>query len=303
MDRLSKMEVFVAIVDCGSLTAAAKQLGKSQPTVVRSLALLEDELGVGLLTRTTRSLALTEEGRGYLERCRQILADVREAEQELRAQHTELSGLLRVTAPVRFGEKVVLPAVTRFLRAHPRVQIELVLLDRITHLIEEGFDVGVRIALLPDSSLVARRLGEVRRVIVGSPALLNEVGCPVHPSELSLLPTVRFENNAGSNAWTFQVEGRQKSIHLQSSLTTNLVAAGLSACVEGVGFGRFLSYQVDELVRKKKLVVVLARYEPASVPVHVVFASSRALSPRVRAFVDSLELPSFSPNRGQAGKR
>ncbi|MCH9686530.1 MAG: LysR family transcriptional regulator [Deltaproteobacteria bacterium] len=286
MDKLAAMQTFVAIVDAGSLTAAAHTLGKAPPTVVRSLSMLEQALGARLLQRTTRRMSLTVEGRQYLEQCRTILAHVADAEQALSSQHAEPRGELRVTAPMAYGRLKVVPAVTRFLQAHEQVSVDLVLLDRVVNLVEEGIDVGIRIAPLVDSSAIATRIGEVRRVVVASPRLLRRHRAPQHPRGLAQLPTVRFEGGSAASAWTFQDNGRRVTVPVVGRLTCNHVEASIDACAQGLGFGQFLSYQVESLVAQRQLRVVLRRFEPAPIPVHVVFAHARLMSPRNRAFVD-----------------
>ncbi len=286
MDKLAAMQAFVEIVDRGSLTAAGRALGKSLPTVVRTLAGLEEELGVRLLRRTTRRMSLTEEGGAYLERCRQILADVEEAELSLASGGREARGRLRVTAPVRFGEMHVAPAVTGFLARHPRVKLELLLLDRVVNLVEEGIDVAIRIAPLEDSSMVAARVGQVRRVVCASPELLRRVGTPRRPEELGALPCVRFLGTAPAPRWQLQESGRPLSVPIDGAFSCNQAGAALEACAAGQGFGLFLSYQVAPLVEAGRLRVVLREFEPPAVPVSVAYAQAGLLSARVRAFVD-----------------
>lgn len=289
MNKLAAMQTFVAIVDAGSMTEAAASLGKALPTVVRSLATLEQALGVRLLRRTTRRMSLTEEGRLYVERCRRILADVDEAEQALTQQQAEPRGELRVTAPVLFGRLWVTPAVTGFLRAHQQVSVDLVLLDRVVNLVEEGFDVGVRIAALADSSMIATRVGEVRRVVVASPSLLRREGTPRHPRDLETRSVVDFQGRGSPGGWTFQDDDRSLVVPVRGRLRCNEGAAALQACVDGFGFGRFLSYQVEALVAAKQLRIVLRRFEPPPIPIHVIYAHARLMSPRVRVFVDWLK--------------
>ncbi len=286
MNKFSAMETFVRIVDEGSLTGAAEALGKSLPTVVRSLATLEEALGARLLQRTTRRMSLTEEGRIYLDRCRRILADVAEAEEALTSQRAEAQGELRVTSPVRFGELHVAPAVVGFLQAHPKVRVELLLLDRIVNLVEEGIDVAIRIASPADSTLVTTRVGEVRQVVCASPELLERSGEPRHPAELSRLPTIYFQGATPAPLWSFAEAGRTFGVPIAPSLTCNQAAASAEACSEGLGFGRFLSYQVESLIAQGRLKRVLRDFELPPIPVQVVFPHARLMSPRIRAFVD-----------------
>ena len=280
------MQAFVEIVDRGSLTAAGAALDKSLPTMVRTLAALEGELGVRLLRRTTRRMSLTEEGSAYLDRCRRILADVTEAEQALIADAVEPRGEIRVTAPVRFGELHAAPAVTAFLARFAQARVELLLLDRVVNLIEEGIDVAVRIGPLADSSMIAVRAGEVRRVAVASPALLERVGHPTRPEELAGLPCVRFRGITPGTHWRFREGGRELTVEVAGPLACNQAAAAADACAQGLGVGMFLSYQVEPLVRAGKLVRVLRDFEPPPLPVSVVYPDARLMSTRLRAFVD-----------------
>jgi len=280
------MQTFVAILDHGSLTAAADALGKALPTVVRSLATLEEDLGVRLLHRTTRRMSLTEEGRIYLERCRQILADIEDAEQALSNQQIAPRGELRVTAPVLFGQLHVAPAVIRFLREYTEIKVELLLLDRVINMVEEGIDVGIRIAPLEDSSMIATRVGEVRRVICANPSLLERLGTPEHPRELAEFPCVHFQGLSTAPVWNFADGRKAISVPVDGPFTCNQAATAVAACAEGLGVGRFLSYQVESLVAEKKLTIVLQEFEPPPIPIQLVFAQSRLMTPRVRVFVD-----------------
>ena len=282
------MRVFTEIVDRGSLTAAAEALDRSQPTVVRTLAALEAHLGAPLLRRTTRRMSLTPEGRDFLERCRRILADVEEAEGTVRRQHGTLRGDLRVTAPVQFGRLHVAPTVFSFLREHPRIRVELLLLDRIVDPVEEGIDLAVRIGPMTDSSMVATRVGEVRRVVCASPALLAATGRPEHPGALKDLPCIRQRNLTHATTWTFREGGRRFSVPVCGSFSSNQVAVSTAACVAGTGFAQFLSYQVQHLLKEGRLETVLENFEPEPWPVSLAHPGGRIVSARLRAMIDSL---------------
>ena len=245
MDILSAMRTFVAIVDAGSLTAAADRLDRSQPTVVRSLAALENHLDARLLQRTTRRMSLTTEGNQYLERCRQIIADVDEAAALVAAEHAELAGFLRVTAPVMFGQMHVAPLLSAFLDDHPRVTADLLLLDRNVDLVDEGIDLAIRIGPLPDSGLVGIPAGNVRRVVCASPRLLAQTGEPSSPQQLIDLPCVRLQVYARSGTWRFRDGADNVAVKVDGRFSCNQVAAAVDACVGGTGFGQFLSYQVQ----------------------------------------------------------
>lgn len=285
MDRLAAMRVFVEIVDRGSLTAAADALERSQPTIVRTLAALEQHLGVRLLQRTTRRMSLTPEGRDYLERCRRILADVTEAEAVLGDADSEPQGELRVTAPLQFGQRYVAAALTSFLRRYPRVTVDLLLLDRNVDLVEEGIDLALRIGRLADSSMVATRIGEVRRVVCASPTLLAATGRPQTPTDLASLPCIRQQNLPRSGAWPLRDAGREIVVRVDGRFRCNQIAAAITACAEGAGFAQFLSYQVREPVRDGRLEIVLPEFEPAPLPVSLVYPGGRLVSGRLRAML------------------
>jgi DNA-binding transcriptional LysR family regulator len=288
MDKFQSMHVFVQIAEHGSLTAAAEAIGKSLPSVVRILAALEESLAVRLFNRTTRRIALTEEGRVYLEQCRKILTDVREAERALGRDQSEPSGMITVTAPMRFGEMHVAPAVAGFLERYPGTQVNLLLLDRVVDLIEEGVDIAVRIAHLADSSLIAKPIGSIRQVVCAAPALLQRVGEPLHPQALSELPCVRFTGISPGAEWEFVDGDKGLVVPVKSALTCNSVSASVNACAAGVGFGRFFCYQVMPLVREGRLATVLREFEQHPIPLGLVYPHTRLLSSRVRAMIDWL---------------
>ncbi|MEM7704190.1 MAG: LysR family transcriptional regulator [Pseudomonadota bacterium] len=285
MDVLNAMRVFVTIVDAGSLTGAADSLDRSQPSVVRSLASLEKHLGTRLLARTTRRMSLTPEGRDFLARCRQILADVAEAEGAVSQQDAELRGVLRLTAPVQFGQRHVAPIVSRFLATYPELEVDLLLLDRNIDLVEEGIDLALRIGPLPDSNLVAVPVGTVRRIICAAPALLSRVAEPSSPAELAGLPCIRITNLTRPGTWPYRDKNRDRTVQVQGRFQCNQVGAGLAACLAGVGFGQFLSYQVRDLIAVGELQPVLEAFEVAPLPVSLVYAGGRLASARQRALV------------------
>ena len=286
MNKLRAMNTFVGIVDGGSLTAAAEAGGKSLPSVVRSLATLEDSLGVRLLNRTTRRIALTDEGRLYLEHCRQILADVEDAERAMSQDQAEPKGVVRVTAPVLFGNMHVAPAVTRFLKRYQQTQVELALLDRVINMTEEGVDVAVRISHLHDSSMIAIPVGEIRRVVCASPSLLRKMPRPKRPQDLADLDCVRFTGIASESSWSFSVNGKSVAVPVKGCFQCNQAAAAIDACVAGLGIGMFLSYQVAPWVKAGQLKILLADFELAPIPVSLVYSSARLMTSRVRVFLD-----------------
>ncbi|MDN0073454.1 LysR family transcriptional regulator [Crenobacter sp. SG2303] len=285
MDKLRAMQTFVAIVDEGSLTAAARVLDSSLPAVVRTLAALEETLKVRLLNRTTRRLSLTIEGQAYLDSCRHILGAVDEAEQRLTEQHGEPSGKLVVTAPVLFGQMYVAPAVTRFLQRYPGVSCRLIQLDRVVNLLEEGIDVGIRISPLEDSTLVAQTVGEIHRVVVASPAFLGGHGSVQHPRELLSANCLRSAGT-GRTSWTFYENGREIGLAVSGNLELNHSLTAVEACVAGVGYGQFLSYQVAPYLADGRLVRVLEAFQPPPRPVSIVYPHAKLLPLRTRLFID-----------------
>ena len=285
MDKLFAIEAFIKIVDAGSITAAADALEVSQPSMVRTLAGLERVLGVRLLNRTTRRMSLTDEGRDYYERGRQILAAVNDAQESLSARHATPRGRLRITSSVSFGRTFVAPVINEFLIEHPAVNIELLLLDRVVDLIEEGMDIAVRVARLRDSSMVARLVGEVHRVVVASPEMLKSDGLPNLPEDLRNRRCVSFTGVVSPSQWSFGDGSKQIHIPIASRLVTNQVDTGIQACVQGAGFGRFLCHHVLAQINAGQLVRILSDFEGEAIPAHIVYPSTRHQSPTVRAFV------------------
>jgi DNA-binding transcriptional LysR family regulator len=297
MDRLAAMRTFVEIVERGSLTAAADALDRSQPAVVRTLAALEKHLGVLLLRRTTRRMSLTPEGQDYLDRCRRILADVEDAERAVGQDITEPRGEIRMTGPVEFGRMHLAPALAGFLWRHDQVRVDLLLLDRNVDLINEGIDIALRIGPLADSSMIAIRVGNVRRLTVASPALLEHTGIPEHPEELSRLPCIRQQNIPRTETtWLFADGTKDIGVAVDGRFGVNQVAAAASACVNGVGFGQFLSYQVEALVGQGKLTIVLEDFETTTWPVNLLYPGGRLVSSRLRALIEWLK--EALPKRG-----
>ena len=296
MDKLKAMHTFLRIADEGSLTAAARAMDHSLPAVVRSLAALEAHLGVRLFNRTTRRISLTEEGKRYLENCRQVLAAVEDAETSLTAEAAEPAGKLTITAPVLFGQMYVAPAVTRFVQCHTKMRCNVVLLDRVVNLLEEGFDVGIRIGPLEDSSLIAQPLGSIRRMVVASPDYLRRHGLPKHPKDLLRANCVRFSAATGPG-WTFHEGSKKFNVAVTGNLDFNHAAPAIDACVAGLGFGMFISYQVAPYLQQKRLKIVLEKFEPPPRPINVVYPHARLLPTRTRVFIEWIrqELQDLKP--------
>lgn len=287
MDKLRAMATFVAIVDRGSLSAAAEHLDRSPAAVVRGLAELEKQLSVRLLNRSTRRIALTDEGREYLIHCRRILADVEAVEFQLDARKENLSGKLSITAPMMFGRLHIAPLVNRWLAEHPGMSVELTLVDRVVDVIEEGFDLALRIGHLEDSSLIAKTLGATGQRVCASPSLINRLGVPKTPMELAEWPAVVFTTARGS--WSFQEDGNVFAQKLMPVLVTNQIDVMLEAAINGLGVTQAMSYQSKSAIASGDLVPMLDEYALPPLPVHFVYPHSRLMSPRVRQFIDWAE--------------
>lgn len=288
MDQFEAMKVFVRIVESGGLTAAARTLDVSLPAVARGLAGLEKRLGTRLLNRTTRKIGLTESGARYVEHCRRILAEMAEAEATLSAQRLVPSGTLNVSAPVAFGRLHVAPLLPDFLALHADVSINLVLVDRLVNLVDEGFDIAIRIGHLADSSLVATRLGTTRRVICASPEYLRRHGRPRQPRDLKRHNCIRFTALNPGREWTFRGKGRTESVRVPSNLSCNIADAVIEAAAKGLGLATLLSYQIQRHLAASELEIVLRDFEPPPIPVHAIYPHGNLLPAKSRAFVDYL---------------
>lgn len=286
MDRLDELSVFVAILEAGSLNRAGRRLGKSPAAVTRALANLEQRAGVRLVERTTRRLSATEAGRRLAEQARRMLADYAQA-MEPEGASGPLRGTLAITAPLVFGRRQVTPVVTSFLDLHPQVSAELVLSDRNLDLIDDHLDVAVRIGRLADSSLVARRVGEVRSLTVASPAYLARAGTPQTPADLDRHQTILSTGRSRASDWRYRTpDGRDLTVRLTPRLTISDVDATLQAVRDGHGIARPLSYQVAEDLAAGRLVRLLRDFEPEPLPVQLVTQTARLPPARVRAFLD-----------------
>ena len=286
MDKLAAMTTFVRIVDKGSLTAAASTLRTSLPSVVRILAALEGELGVSLLYRTTRRIHLTDEGAQYLERCRAILSEVQDAEAELTSSQVEPQGRLTVTSSVLFGRRYVAPIVSAFILRHQNVNVEMLFVDRVVNMVEEGIDVAIRIGHPRDSSLVAIQVGQVRRVVCASPRYLRRYGIPATPQDVRAHRCIRHVGLSPRNEWSFRVGRRLVGIPINCPIVSNEIDSTLAACTTGLGLGMFLSYQTAPYRKADKIRYVLEDFEIDPVPVQIVYPHTRRLSTTVRAFID-----------------
>lgn len=286
MDRLEAMSILLAVVDTGSLSAAARRLGTPLPTVSRKIAELEAHLRTRLLHRTTRQLSLTETGASYVAACRRILDEVGEAERIAAGEYATPVGELAVTAPVVFGRLHLVPVVAEFLAQYPKIGIRLLLTDRVVHMMEEQIDAALRIGELPDSTLVAGAVGTVRRVVCGSPAYLAARGVPAKPQDLAAHDCIGFDVLASRRAWVFGEGKAALSVPVVSRLEVNTAEAAIGAAILGTGLVRVLSYQVAEAVANGTLAVVLQDYESAPLPVSLVHKGQAPLPLKLRVFLD-----------------
>jgi DNA-binding transcriptional LysR family regulator len=254
--------------------------------VTRLIAALEDRLGARLLQRTTRKVALTDVGSRYLERARRILAEVEEAEASAEGERTRPSGRLVVSAPVGFGRLHVSPVMSAYLMRYGEVSGELRLSDRIINLVEDGVDLAVRIGHLPDSTLVARHVGEMRRIVVASPAYLTGRGEPKRPQAIASHETIQFGATAASPEWHFVEDGSEVRIPCTPRFSTNSADAAIQHAERGGGLTRVLAYQAADAIKAGRLKIVLQKFEQPPLPIHLVYPTSRLLSAKVRTFID-----------------
>jgi DNA-binding transcriptional LysR family regulator len=286
MDRLDAMQAFVAVADLQGFAPAARKLGLSPSGVTRLIAALEDRLGARLLQRTTRKVALTDVGTRYLERVRRILADVEEAESSAEGERTRPSGRLVVSAPIGFGRLHVSPLMSDYLGRYPEVTAELRLTDRTVNLVEDGVDLAVRIGHLPDSTLVARHVGEMRRIVVASESYLAQRGEPDTPEAIATHDTIQFGAATAAPEWRFVEDGREVRLVCTPRFTTNSADAAIQYAGQGGGLTRVLAYQAAGAIKAGRLRIVLEKFEPPALPIHAVYPTSRLLSAKVRAFID-----------------
>jgi DNA-binding transcriptional LysR family regulator len=280
------MTTLLAAVECGSLSKASRQLRLPLATVSRKVAELETHLNATLLIRSAKGLELTPAGRSYVTAAKSILEQLTEAERAAAGEYTEPKGDLAVTAPIMFGRMHILPVVTRFLTAFPDVAVELVLTDRVAHFLDDQIDVALRIGELPDSSLIATRLGSVRRVVCASPDYLAANGVPVTPTDLARHSVISFESVSSPTSWIFHSNGTEITTSFRSRLSVNTIDGAIDAGLYGSGLIRANCYQVVDYVRSGRLAIVLKAFEPAPRPVHLVYDKQGRLPLKLRAFVD-----------------
>jgi DNA-binding transcriptional LysR family regulator len=288
MSRMDDFEAFIAIVEHGSLTAAARRLNRSLQSISRSLATLEETVGVELVHRTTRHSTPSEAGAVFFHRIKPAVDEINEAKLEAANQRSEPSGILRLGAPVLFGPDFLLPIVADYMRMYPRVKVDLQLSDAFVDLGGEGLDLAIRIGNLPDSSLRAKRLGALRRVVFGAPSYLSLQGQPTHPFDLSKHNCIVRTVDERPGEWMFQIEGKPRTVKVAGTFRSNLMTSIYAAAIHGLGLGYSPLWQIRHLVEDGRVELVLAQFEPAPVPIHAVWPEGRSSSAKVRAFLDML---------------
>lgn len=296
MDQLHLMTVFIAVAEEQGFASAARRLNMSPPAVTRAIASLEDKLGIKLLTRTTRYVRVTEAGARYLEDVRRILSAVEQANEAAIGINSEPKGHLTVTAPVLFGQKYVIPGVVEYLNTYPETQVDAVFLDRVVNLLEEGFDIGVRIGELPDSTMHAKTVGQVRLVLVASPEYLSRQGIPQSPEELKQHTLIASSAGNMTHDWQFGEQAHQpnnednkkkkQTIRIQPRLTVTSNQAAINAALAGLGIARLISYQVADELEQGTLKIILSDYQLPAIPVHIIHREGRMASSKVRSFID-----------------
>ncbi|MGY4316454.1 LysR family transcriptional regulator [Bradyrhizobium sp. JR3.5] len=286
MDRIDAMQAFVAVADLEGFAPAARKLGLSPSAITRLIAALEERLGARLLQRTTRQVTLTDAGSRYLERARRILADVEEAEDAVESERTRPEGRLVISAPFGFGRLHVSPVVTAYLKRYPDVGVDLRLSDRRINLVEDGVDLAVRLGHLPDSTLVARHVGQMRRIVVASAGYLKLRGEPKRPADLTAHDTIQFGAMTATPDWRFMEDGQEIRITPTPRFTSNSSDAAIQYAEQDGGLTRVMAYQAAESLKALRLRIVLAEFEQPPVPIHVVYPTSRLLSAKVRTFID-----------------
>jgi len=286
MDRLDAMAVLLAVTETGSLSAASRRLGTPLATVSRKISDLEAHLKTQLLIRSSRHVSLTDAGRAYVEASKAILEQVDEAERAAAGEYTTPRGELTMTAPVVFGRLHVLPVVIEFLKIYPEINLRLSLGDRQVNLVEDHIDLALRIGNLPDSNLVATKVGSIRRAAYASPSYLAQRGIPERPEDLDGHECITFEGLNSPRTWTFTDGKKEISVPIHSRLSVSTAEAAIDAAVAGLGVTRLLSYQATRAVAADELQIVLEAFEPAPWPVSLIYVAQGLVPLKLRAFVD-----------------
>jgi DNA-binding transcriptional LysR family regulator len=286
MDRLEAMSAFVAVVEAGGFSAAARRLGSPLTTVSRKVADLEDHLRVRLLTRTTRKVTLTDTGQMFFQRCRQLLHELGESERLASGEYQSLRGSLTISAPLALGRLHLAPIISEFLTAYSEIDVDLQLSDKITNIVEDGIDVALRVGQMPDSNLKALKVGSIRYVVCACPSYLARRGTPSKPSDLQSHHCVTFTGLEGSKEWTFRTGRKVERLTVRSRLAVNTAEAAADAANAGIGITRLLCYQVSDAVLDGRLKLLLRKFEPAPLPVSLVSPDARIIPQKLKAFMD-----------------
>lgn len=286
MDRLTEMQIYVAVAECEGFAAAARRLGISPPVATRAVADLEARLGVKLLNRTTRYVRATDAGQRYLEDARRVLAAADEADEAAIGINTEPRGHLTVTAPVLFGRIYVMPGIVDYLQRFPATEVSALFVDRVVNLLEEGVDVALRIGELGDSSFKALRVGSVRRVLCASPDYLARNGLPANPEALTNHPIIVATNLGANIEWRFTQDAKPLTVRIKPRLSVTSNDSAIEAAVRGLGITRVMSYQIAPELESGKLKIVLSEFEPAPVPIHILHREGRYAATKIRSFID-----------------
>jgi len=286
MDQFHLMNVYVAVAEEEGFAAASRRLKLSAPAVTRAVAELESRLGIKLLYRTTRHVRTTDAGVRYLEDARRILHDIEMANEAAIGINTEPKGHISVTAPVLFGQQYITPSIVEYLKTYPDTQVDAVFLDRVVNLLEEGFDVGIRVGKLPDSTMKARQVGHVRMVLVASPVYLAQSGIPVLPSGLAQHTLINSSAGSMAQDWQFIENEKIQTQRVKPRLTVTTNQAAINAAKEGLGITRVISYQVANELAGGQLKTVLSEFELPPMPVNIIHREDRLSSGKVRSFID-----------------
>jgi DNA-binding transcriptional LysR family regulator len=286
MDRLEAMSTFLAVVEAGSLSAASRRLNTPLATVSRKISELESRLRTKLFDRTTHKLVLTGAGSSYVDACKRILAEVSEAERAASGEYVAPTGELTVTAPVGIGRLCLIPILADFFKAYPEIDVSLIMTNRVLNLQQEQIDVGVRLGALPDSSIIAIRVGTVRRVVCASPAYLAARGTPRTPDDLAGHDCVTFAALVSPDVWTFVKDKTNIAVPVHSRLIVDTVEAARDAACAGIGIVSGFSYYAKTALERGALTTLLDEFQPAPLPVHLVYTANRFLPIKVRAFLD-----------------
>jgi DNA-binding transcriptional LysR family regulator len=286
MDRLEAMSVIIAVTETGSISAASRRLKSPVATVSRKVAELECRLNAQLFQRTSRRMTLTDAGRLYIDACKRIIEQVDDAEREVSGEYRIPRGELAVTSPWGLGHTHLLPLAVEFLGAYPDISLRLMLTDRVVNTTEENIDIAIRVGSLPDSNMIATRIGSIRIVVCGSPSYLTTHGQPKQLSDLAKHACITIDDHVPPSAWKFVRGSRARVAPIKSRLCVNTSEAAVLAAIEGAGLARVMSYKMDAAKRAGKLAIVLEEFEPEPLPVHIIYTPRKPVPLKLRAFLN-----------------